>query len=188
MPHANSDIMGEPIVNGEKIHSHFLHHLTSYPVVSDSIALFKSNPYGAKSLQYADQGYIRLAKPVLPFFSTPYSYVAPYVARIDSLGDQGLTQIDSRFPIVREDTQKIRGTIYNHASYPARFAGDVKEHLFDIYGSEYKKLGGDGFVTSGKAVITTGLVLSSESLNWATTWFYAAKEDVKGVVKEKTNH
>lgn len=25
MPHANSDTMGEPIVNGEKVHSQFLH-------------------------------------------------------------------------------------------------------------------------------------------------------------------
>lgn len=124
---------------------------------------------------------------MLPYFSTPYSYIAPYVARADSLGNQGLTQIDSRFPIVREETQKIRGTIYDNASYPVRVAGDAKEHLLDIYGSEYKKLGGDGFFASGKAVITTGLVLSSESLNWATTWFHTAKEEVKDVVNEKTN-
>lgn len=106
---------------------------------------------------------------------------------MDALGNQGLAQIDSRFPIVREDTGKIRGTIYNNASYPVRVAGDVKEHLFETYGSEYKKLGGDGVFASGKAVITTGLVLSSESLNWATTWFHTAKEEAKDVVNEKTN-
>lgn len=205
MPHANSDTMGEPVVNGEMPHSQFLDvsvtilalctlthppskHLTSYPVVSDSISLFKSNPYGAKSLEYADHGYTRLAKPVLPYFSAPYSYVAPYLARADSIGDKGLSQIDSRFPIIREDTQKIRGVIYNTAGYPVRFAGDVKHHVFDIYGSEYKKCGGDGVFASGKAVITTSLALSQESLAWVSTWLQTTKEEVKDVVNEKTNN
>ncbi|KAJ5973839.1 hypothetical protein N7481_011049 [Penicillium waksmanii] len=180
--------MGEPIVNGEKVHSQFLDHLTSYPVVSDSIAVFKGNPYGAKSIEFADQGYTRLAKPVLPYFSAPYNYVAPYLARADTFGDKGLSQIDTRFPIVREDTQKIRGTIYNTAGYPVRVAGDVKHHLFDTYGSEYKKCGGDGIFASGKAVITTSLVISQESLAWVHTWLQTAKDEVKEVVNEKTNN
>ncbi|CAI7574424.1 unnamed protein product [Penicillium manginii] len=188
MPHADSDKMGEPIVNGEKVHSQFLDHLTSYPVVSDSIAVFKGNPFGAKSIEFADQGYTRLAKPVLPYFSVPYSYVVPYLARADTLGDKGLSQIDTRFPIVREDTQKIRGTIYNTAGYPVRVAGDVKHHLFDTYGSEYKKCGGDGIFASGKAVITTSLVISQESLAWVNTWLQTAKDEVKEVVNEKTNN
>ncbi|KAJ5909007.1 hypothetical protein N7495_001689 [Penicillium taxi] len=204
MPHAEST-MTEPIVNGEKVHSQFLNvcttssilesahpnmtqHLTSYPVVSESIAVFKENPYGAKSIDLADQGFARFAKPVLPYFSTPYSYIAPYVSRADVLGDQGLSKIDSRFPIIREDTEKIRGTIYNNAVYPVRVAGDVKHHVIDTFGTEYKKCGGDGFVASGKAVITTSLVLSSESLAWATTFFQNAKEEVKEVVNEKINH
>merc|ERR1712093_874997 len=39
-----------PQVNGEAPSSAFLSHLISYPVISDSISTFKSNPYGAKSL------------------------------------------------------------------------------------------------------------------------------------------
>lgn len=42
-----------------------LQHLTSYPLVSDSITTFKNNKYGAKSLTYADQGYA-FAKPYQP--------------------------------------------------------------------------------------------------------------------------
>ncbi|KAJ5650152.1 uncharacterized protein N7484_003875 [Penicillium longicatenatum] len=187
MPHANSDTMGEPIVNGEKVHSQFFNHLTSYPVVSDTITFFKGNPYGAKSLEFADQSYNRFAKPVLPYFSTPYSYIAPYVTRADSLGDQGLSQIDTRFPIIREDTQKIRGSIYNNASYPVRLAGDVKAHVFDTYGSEYKKAGGSGLVNSGKAAFTTSLLLSQESLGWVYGLVQKTKEEVKEAVNEKTN-
>ncbi|KAJ5083717.1 hypothetical protein N7456_013144 [Penicillium angulare] len=188
MPHADSDTMAEPVVNGEKVHSQFIDHLTSYPVVSDTITLFKTNPYGAKSLEFADQGYTRIAKPVLPYFSTPYSYIAPYVIRVDSLGDKGLSQIDTRFPIIREDAQKIRGTIYNHASYPVRFAGDIKTHVFDTYGSEYKKAGGAGLVNTGKAAFTTSLVLSQESLGWVYGLVQKTKEEVKEAVHEKTNH
>lgn len=207
--------MGQAVVNGEKVQSpsQFLNvcsplllpllsliqvpcmltltptqHLTSYPVVSDSIVFFKSNRYGAKSLEYADQGYTRLAKPVLPYLSTPYSYVAPYLVRADSLGDQGLSQIDQRFPIIKEDTEKLRGTIYYQASFPARFAGDVKTHVFDIYGSEYKKCGGDGMVASGKAVVTTSLVLSQESLAWLSALLQSKKEEAKELVNDKTNH
>ncbi|CDM35075.1 unnamed protein product [Penicillium roqueforti FM164] len=187
MPHAEVK-MGEPVVNGEKHYSQFLDHLTSYPIISDSISYYKGNPYGAKSLEFADQGYTRLAKPVLPYFSTPYSYVAPYIARADSLGDKGLTKIDTRFPIFKEDTQKLRGSIYNSASLPVRVAGDVKHHVFDVYGSEYKKCGGDGVFASGKAVVTTSLVLSQESLAWVSTFLQSKKEETKEVVNEKYNH
>ncbi|KAE8352560.1 MAGE-domain-containing protein [Aspergillus coremiiformis] len=164
--------MGENAVNGDKVHSHFIHHLTSYPIVSDSITVFKSNKYGAKSLEYADQSYDRIAKPFLPYFSKPYEYIAPYVARADSLGDHGLTQIDSRFPIIKKDTETLRGTI----SYPVRLVGDVTTHLLDTYGAEYKKCGGDGVVASGKALITTSLVLSQESLGFISSLLQAKKE------------
>ncbi|KAF7587442.1 hypothetical protein BBP40_007238 [Aspergillus hancockii] len=177
--------MGQATVNGEQVHSHFLDHLVSYPVVSDSIVIFKSNKYGAKSIQYADQGYDRLAKPFLPYFSKPYGYIAPYLARADSLGDQGLTQIDSRFPFIKEDTQTLKGTIYNNATYPVRVVGDVKSHVFDTYGSEYKKCGGDGVVASGKALITTSLVLSQESLGYISSLLQAKKEQVKDAVNDK---
>ncbi|GAB1201384.1 hypothetical protein APSETT444_010776 [Aspergillus pseudonomiae] len=177
--------MGENVVNGEKVHSHFLDHLTSYPVVSDSISVFKSNKYGAKSIEYADQSYDRIAKPFLPYLSKPYGYIAPYLARADSLGDQGLSQIDSRFPFIKEDTEKLRGTIYDNATYPVRLVGDAKAHVFDTYGSEYKKCGGDGVVASGKALITTSLVLSQESLGFLSSLLQAKKEQVKDVVNDK---
>jgi hypothetical protein len=164
-----------------------LQHLTSYPVVSDSITSFKNNKYGAKSLTYADQGYA-LAKPYLPYLSTPYSYVAPYVAKADSLGDQGLTHVDERFPIVKEDTDKIRGTLVDTAYFPVRVAEDARQHLLDTYDAEYKKCGGAGYVASGKAVVTTSLVLSQESLGWLSTAIAAQKEQAKEVVNEKVNH
>ncbi|GKZ83182.1 hypothetical protein AnigIFM56816_008268 [Aspergillus niger] len=188
MPHAENGIMGENSVNGETIHSQFLDHLTSYPVVSDSITVIKTNKYAAKSLEYADQGYSRLAKPFLPYFSKPYGFVAPYVARVDTLGDKGLSKVDETFPFIRDDTTTLKGSIKDGVSFPVRFVYDLKGHVFDTYSSEYKKCGGDGMVASGKAVITTGLVLSQESLAYISSLLQAKKAQVKDAVNEKTDN
>ncbi|KAL5336483.1 MAGE family-domain-containing protein [Aspergillus crustosus] len=173
--------MGENSVNGARAQSQFIEHLTSYPVVSDSITVFKGNKYGVKSLEFADQGY-GIAKPYLPYLSKPYGYVAPYIARADSLGDRGLRKVDSTFPIIKEETGALKTTIYDTAYYPLRVAGDVKSHLFSTYGDEYKKCGGDGIVASGKAIITTSLVLSQESLAFIGSLLQQKKAQVKDLV------
>jgi len=186
MPHAENDSMGEPLVNGEQRQSQFLSHLTSYPVVSDSIETFKKNKYGAISLDYADQGYERFAKPVLPYLSKPYGIVAPYVAKVDSFGDQGLNKVDETFPIVKEDTERIRGTIVDTAYLPLRLVTNARNHVLGTYGSEYKKCGGDGMVAGGKAVITTGLLLTQESLAWLSAFWGPKKQQTKEVIHDKT--
>ncbi|KAA8644795.1 hypothetical protein EYZ11_005156 [Aspergillus tanneri] len=180
--------MGDNPVNGEIPRSYFIHHLASYPVVSDSITVLKSNKYGAKSLQYADEGYNRLAKPFLPYLSKPYGFVAPYIARMDTLGDQGLTKIDSRFPIIKQDTEELKVMIHDGAYYPVRFAGEVKGHVFDTYGSEYSKCGGDGVVATGKAIITTSLVLSQESLGYISSLLQNQTTQVKDAVNDKKDN
>ncbi|PWY76306.1 MAGE-domain-containing protein [Aspergillus heteromorphus CBS 117.55] len=178
MPHAENT-MGENSMNGETVHSHFLEHLASYPVVSDSITVIKTNKYGAKYLQYADQGYVNIAKPVLPYFSKPYGYVAPYVARADSIGDKGLTKVDETFPFIQQDTDTLKGTIRDGIFLPVRFAADLKDHVLGTYGSEYKECGGDGVVASGKALITTGFILSQESLEYLSSLLRAKKAQAK---------
>ncbi|KAL3493063.1 MAGE family-domain-containing protein [Aspergillus germanicus] len=172
--------MGENAVNGDRAQSQFLEHLASYPVVSDSITVFRTNKYGAKSLEFADQSY-GIAKPYLPYLSKPYGYFAPYIARADTLGDKGLQRVDATFPFIKEDTGILKNSIYETASFPLRFAGDVKSKVFSTYGDEYKKCGGDGYVASGKALITTGLVLSQESLAFLSSLLQQKKAQVKDI-------
>jgi hypothetical protein len=133
----------------------------------------------------ADQSYNRFAKPVLPYFTKPYEYVAPYVSKADAFGDKSLDKVDETFPIIKEDTEKIRGTILDNAYFPLKFAGDVKQHVFDTYGSEYKKCGGDGLIASGKAIITTSLLLSQESLGWLSALLSTKKEQPKEAANDK---
>lgn len=92
------------------------------------------------------------------------------------------------FPIVKEDTETIKGTVLNRVYLPLRLAGDVKKHVFELYGSEYTKCGGDGYVASGKAMITTSLLLSQESLAWLSSFLGSKKEQAKDAVNEKANN
>ena len=164
---------------------HSFQHLTSYPVVSDAISTFKSNPYGKKSLDLSNTGYEKLVAPFIPYAKRPYGYVAPYVAKADSLGSDALSRVDHTFPIVKEDTEKIKGTVMDYAYFPFRVVGDSKNYLLDTYSSEYKKCGGDGYVAGSKAVITTGLVVTSDTLAWLSTFVGQKKEEGSDYVAKK---
>lgn len=131
-------------------------------------------------MELADQGY-NLTKPALPYLAKPYhTYLASYVSKADTLGDQGLSKVDTKFPLVKESTDKIKGVVYGTASLPLKVADEVKKHVLDTYGDEYKKIGGGGgLVASGKAAVSTGFILSQESLVWITSFLQAKKEAVK---------
>ncbi|KAI9728878.1 MAG: hypothetical protein M1834_007136 [Cirrosporium novae-zelandiae] len=180
--------MGEPAVNGEKPSSQFISHLASYPVVHDSIEAYQANPYGKKSIKLAEHGYETFAKPMIPYLSKPYEYAAPYVHKADSLADSGLSKVDEKFPIVKDETEKVKGTVLDFATYPLKLVGDSKDYVFKTYQSEYKKCGGDGIVAGGKAFITTSLVITSDTLSWISEYLGSKKEEAKEAVKDKTNN
>ncbi|KAI2611294.1 uncharacterized protein GGS25DRAFT_482226 [Hypoxylon fragiforme] len=167
-------------VNGE-VHpsSATLSHITGYPVVSDSIAYIKGNPYGQKSIELGDSAYKTFAKPVIPYLSKPYEYVSPYVKRADSIGDDTLSKIDQRIPALKKSTGELFTDGKNLFFLPLRKGLETKDHVFDVYGNEYKKVGGDGLVTSGKALVSTGLVVTSEALTWIGDFLRASKVQAK---------
>jgi hypothetical protein len=113
MPHATT--------NGEKNSSQFLGHLTSLPAVSDGIETFKTNPYGKKSLEVADDAYSRFGKPVEPYLKTPYSYAEPYIQKADELADSGLSHVETHFPIITKDTKTIIETTKSYVFWPYQY-------------------------------------------------------------------
>ena len=129
MPHATS----EPMVNGDKTSSKFLSHLNSYPVVSDGVETFKSHPVGKKSLELADNAYARFGKPVEPYFETPINYAKPYAAKADELADSGLGHVETRFPIVKEDTNTIVDKGKSVIWFPFKVANDGKEYVVNTW-------------------------------------------------------
>ena len=164
-----------------------MQHLTSYPVVSESITTFKSNPYGARSINLADTVHTKLVKPVVPYAQKPYGYISPYVARADQIAASGLDKVDARFPIIKEDTEKIKGTVVGYAYAPFVFVGKGKEYLTNTYGSEYKKCGGPGYMAGGKAIVTTGLIVTSDVLGWVGSFIAEKKVQGEQAVKDKTS-
>ncbi|MCJ1279702.1 hypothetical protein MMC21_007526 [Puttea exsequens] len=172
------------MTNGDA-HSQFIDHLTSYPAVSDSINAFKSNPYGKKSLNLSQTGYEKFVSPFVPYAKGPYGYVAPYVSKADTLGSDALSKVDQTFPIVKEDTDKIKGTVLDLAYFPFRLVGDSKNYILDTYTSEYKKCGGDGVIAGSKAVITTSLAVTSDTLTWLSSFLGQKKEEGQQFASDK---
>ncbi|ORY60095.1 uncharacterized protein BCR38DRAFT_460049 [Pseudomassariella vexata] len=154
-------------VNGD-VHSSSatLQHITGYPLVSDALTTFKSNPYGQKSIELGDSAYKTFAAPVLPYLSRPYQYVSPYVQKADYLGAGVLNKVDERLPVLKTPTKELYSNGKQIVFYPVVKGKDATDHVFSVYNSEYKKVGGDGVVTYGKALISTGLVVTTEALNW----------------------
>jgi len=190
MPHSeetNSDNKMAPQVNGEAHSSAFLHHLFSYPLISDGIHTFTSNPYGAKATELTSTSYEKLGKPLLPYLSKPYEYVSPYVKKADSLGDSTLSTLDSKFPVVKKPTGELYDEGKAFVFYPLKIGNDGKEYVLGVYGSEKKKVGGEGIVTYGKAAIATGLVVSSDAFSWLSQFLSKKKTEAKEVVNEKTS-
>jgi hypothetical protein len=167
---------------------HDYQHISSYPAVSDGISYFKGNPYGAKSIEVTNAGYAKFVKPALPYFETPASYAKPYASKADEFGDKLLTKVDERIPIIKSETQDIKKSISDVVYWPLTKGAETKDWVFSTYSNEYKKCGGDGYVASGKAAVTTPLVLGSEVLQWLSSFLQAKKEEAQKVVQEKTNN
>lgn len=184
---ANGTVDGH-LTNGEKPQSLTLQHLTSYPVISDSIKFYEDNRYGAKSISLAQEAYIRLVLPVEPYLKTPISYVAPYLAKADSLGDEGLKKVDEKFPIVKEETASLKEKAQGVASLPLKYATDSKEYIIGTYQDEYKRTGGQGVVTTIKAILSTELKVTQDVLQYIADALQVKKQEAKKAVDEKANN
>ncbi|KAK0634858.1 hypothetical protein B0T17DRAFT_20025 [Bombardia bombarda] len=180
--------MSSPQVNGDVAHSAFLEHILNYPVINDTVSTIKSNPYGQKSIEIGDSVYRTFAAPVLPYFSKPYQYVSPYVKKADDIGDKTLYKVDEKFPIVKKPTNDLVNDAKTIVFFPLRISQSGKEYVLNTYSSECKKVGGDNLVTYGKAVLSTALIITTETLITVSNFVSSKKDDVKQAVDEKANN
>ena len=121
---------------------------------------------------------------MVPYLRTPYSYAAPYVAKADSLADKGLEQVDTHFPIVKEDTVTIKDTVLNYALFPFKVAGESRDYVLHTWDDEYNKTAsrnnrGKGLSTSVLALISTQLKIFSDGLNVFAEWVGPKQEEAK---------
>ena len=122
---------------------------------------------------------------MVPYAERPYGYVKPYVGKVDDLATVGLSKVDQTFPIIKETPENIKKTVLDYAYYPFRVVDDGKNYLLQTYSSEYKKCGGDGYVSGGKAIITTGLVVTSDTLAWLSSFLSEKKEQGTDYASQK---
>ncbi|KAL8955398.1 MAG: hypothetical protein Q9183_006665, partial [Haloplaca sp. 2 TL-2023] len=160
-------------------------HVTSYPAVSDSISAVENNPYGKKTLLLASDLSNKVVSPLAPYAERPYGYIKPYVQRADELAEHGLDRVDAKYPIMKQDTQKIKSSVMDLAFLPFRMANEGKDYVIETYGNEYKKCGGNGYIAGGKAMLTTGLIVTSDSLAWIADYLNQKTAEGKDLAKEK---
>ena len=157
-----------------------LQHLTSYPVANDLITTYKNNSLGRKSLDVANSTYDNFAKPFLPYLKGPWSWVAPYVAKADSLADSGLGHVDSHFPIVKEDTEKIKGTVMDYVYFPVHVAVRGRDYVFQTYNDEHGKMRGqDGLGKTAKSVVSTELRVAGDVCTAISQFVNGKKQTAK---------
>ncbi len=127
MPHAtvNGDKMPDLKGPSEPTPSKFLNHLSSYPVVSDGIEKFQQNPYGKKSIEVGSAAYDRFGKPFEPYLDTPIQYVKPYAGKVDEIAVSGLEKVEQRFPIVKEDSEKVWEQSKGVVWWPVEYAQGI---------------------------------------------------------------
>lgn len=153
-------------------------HITSYPVVADSIKYYEENPYGAKSIALVNEAYQRFFVPVEPYFRTPYSYVAPYLAKADQYGDEGLKRVDAQFPVVKEETAQLKEKAQGMAGMPIQLGQQSKDYLFKVYQQELQK-SGDGPLAILKAIITTELKVTADVVAMVAEVLSQKKQEAK---------
>lgn len=124
----------------------------------------------------------------MPYLSKPYGFVAPYVQRADSLADNGLSEVEKRFPIVKEETSTIKTKVVDVAYFPLRIAGQGRDYLLNTYNDEYQKTGGNGLITTAKAVISTELKVTVDVLHLIADYLGPKKEEAKKYAHEKVNN
>lgn len=168
-------------------------HLYNYHIVHDGIETFKSNPYGAKSIQLGDSAYQTFAAPIVPYFNGPYQYVQPYVKKADDLGDKALSKVDERFPVVKKPTNELYTDAKGIVLFPYHKGLEGRDHVFSTYSSEYKKANGgneSGFalISTGKAAIATALVLTGETVRFIGDFLHTKKEEAHNAVDNKVNN
>jgi len=177
-------------VNGEAPSSAFLSHLSSIPLISDTISSFKSNPYGAKSLSFTTAVSQRLSQaPLLPYFSKSYQqYLSPYVQKADSLGDSTLSSLESRFPAVKKPTGELYHDSREFVFFPLKMGTEGREYVVGVFGSEKKKAGQEGLVGYGRALIGTGLVVGGDAYKWVSDYLAGQKAEGKEVLNGKLDN
>lgn len=71
---------------------------------------------------------------------------------------------------------------------PLKLSLDGKDYVIKIFDTEKKNVGAEGIVGYGKAALATGLVISSDTLSWISSFLSKKKTEVKEVASDKMSN
>ena len=108
--------------------------------------------------------------------------------KADEIGDQTLSKVDERFPVVTKPTNELYADAKTIIMLPYRKGMQGKDHVLDLYSTQYKKAGGEGLLTHAKSLVSTVLIVSSETLTWVGSFWSAKKTEAKESVNDKLNN
>lgn len=173
------------MVNGDGVPSKSLDHIKSYPVIKDTM----NSSLGQRVLGLADQGYQTFFVPFQPYLEKPYSLVHPYVKAADGYADAGLTKFENTVPQIKEPTGSLKDSFFGLVFLPLHLAGTSRDYVIKTYSDQYEKCGGDkgGLVSPVKAILSTGLTVSSDVFGSAAEFLGAKKEQAKETAKKGAN-
>ena len=144
------------------------------------ISMYQKNSLGAKSIATFQSLYNRFGQPILPYLQTPYSIISPYLAKADTFGDSSLKAVDDRFPALKSTNfEKLKGTASDYAHYPFQLAGDGKGYVTKTYDEEYSRAGGQGLGTTGKAMVSTQVHITSDFLEAVSSYLRPKKDELQ---------
>lgn len=78
---------------------------------------------------------------------------------------------------MKKDLDGIKDVVKGYVTLPLHIAEDGKQYVLNTYGAEYKKIGGEGYVASGKALVATGLLVTSHTLSLVSNYLGHLKEE-----------
>ncbi|KAK4122786.1 hypothetical protein N657DRAFT_480253 [Parathielavia appendiculata] len=148
------------VLNGDSPRSTTLRHLLTLPAVQDGVRVFKTNPVGRMSIQLGYTAYNMVAAPMMSLLNKPLSYVTPYVQRVDEFGDQTLSKVEEKYPVVKKPSPELINEAKKVAYAPMR-------HVTEVYNGSLQRTPGGYVVASGKAAAKTVMYVSAESAVFA---------------------
>ena len=120
------------------------------PAVQDGVRAFQAHPLGKMSVQLSNSAYQIVGAPVLSLLYKPLSYVAPYVQRVDELGDQTLSRVEEKYPVVKKSSPELFEEAKQVVYAPV-------QHVTSVYNRAYQLKEGGSAVATGKAAAKTAV-------------------------------
>jgi hypothetical protein len=127
-----------------------------------------------------------LARPLSPS-SAHRTSTSRRTSKADDIGDQTLSKVDERFPVVKKPTGELVADAKLLVLMPIHKGIEGKDHVVQLYTSEHKKVGGDGIMSHAKSVVSTIIIIGNETLGWVMGTLAVKKDEVKESMNEKHN-